>query len=144
MPPNQSPRAQSPRADGSRVCFAFPLNFTSAAGFQLAANAGTQQLNISGNPGQNFHFVNIGLVSTGPFLVQLIMTRLGGGLFNEAISSETILAPLNMPYVLPFPISVYGSENIQVQLTNDNGAVANDVRLTFWGFKDYLGVGCND
>ncbi len=40
---------------------------------------------------------------------------------------------------MAWPIEVVGSEAIQVMLTNDNGALTNEVKLTFWGMRDYLG-----
>lgn len=138
MPPNQS---QNPaRPAGTPFCYAYPLNFNTAGLGQLAASGGTVQGNITGIPGQTMQFMNIGFVSTGPFLIQLIMTRLGGGLFFSSISSETLLGPLDRPGLLPYPISVVGSESITVELTNDNGAVANDVRLTFWGVRVIQGA----
>ncbi len=145
MPPPMSspPRANSmgglPKGVNNRTAFAYPLTFTTAAGTDLAASGGTRTLNVTGIPGQVFRFLNIGFASTGPFLIQLIMTRLGGGLFNEAVSSETLLGPLDRPGLMAWPIEVIGSEAIQVMLTNDNGALVNEVKLTFWGMRDYLG-----
>lgn len=127
------------RPQGKRYCYAYPLAFDGQSLNVLGANGGTNQGQIVGIPGQVFQFVNIGFVCTGPFMLQLIMTRLGGGLFNSAISSETLLGPLDRPGLMPFPIEVAGSESITVFLTNDNGAVANTVKLTFWGFRDIIG-----
>jgi hypothetical protein len=139
-PPSPSnPMGALPKGINNRTAFAYPLSFTTAAGADLAANGGTRTLNVTGIPGQVFRFLNIGFASDGPFLIQLIMTRLGGGLFNEAVSSETLLGPLDRPGLMAWPIEVIGSEAIQVQLTNDNGAVLNQVKLTFWGMRDYLG-----
>ncbi len=140
MPPRATPQNAMPkRPMGKRFCYAYPLAFDGVSIPVLAASGGTQQGQIVGIPGQVFQFVNIGFVSTGPFMLQLIMTRLGGGLFNAAISSETLLGPLDRPGLMPFPIEVEGSESITVFLTNDNGAVANTVKLTFWGFRDIIG-----
>lgn len=143
MPPpvvsKSAPQGIAP-VSGKRFCFAYPLDFTDA--HQLAASGGTDQLVIAGDPNQRWNFVNIGFVSDGPFLIQLNMSRLGGGLFFNPISSETLLGQLDRPGFLPFPIEILGSESITVVLTNDNGAVANDVRLTFWGFRDLEAAGC--
>lgn len=133
-PPQMAP------AKGSRITWAYPLNFTGVANGTdagaLPANGGSANNNVIGFPGQRWAFANIGFASTGPFLIQIVMTRLGGGLFQAPISSETLLGPLDRPGFLPFPIEVEGSESFTVQLTNDNGAVANTVRLTFWGYRD--------
>ncbi len=137
MPPTMPRMPQQP--SGKRFCYAYPLTFDGVSNPVLGANGGSQQGNIVGIPGQTWQFVNIGFASTGPFKIQLVMTRLGGGLFFDAISSETLLGPLDRPGLMPFPIEVVGSESIQVVLTNDNGAVANTVKLTFWGFRDLIG-----
>ncbi len=142
MPPPAAPnRLAGPK--GNRWCWAYPLTFTGSANGsnagQLAINGGQAQSNIVGFPGQRWQFVNIGFSSTGPFLIQITATRLGGGIFFAPISSETLLGPLDRPGLLPFPIELEGSESFTIQLTNDNGAVANDVVLTFWGFRDLLG-----
>lgn len=135
-----------PRPTGTRILWAYPLNFTGVASGTnagaLAASGGTANNTLVGFPGQKWSFANIGFVSTGPFLIQIIMTRLGGGLFQAPISSETLLGPLDRPGFLPYPIDVDGSESFTVQLTNDNGALINTVRMTFWGFRDLTTGGC--
>lgn len=135
-----------PPAKGTRITWAYPLNFTGTASGtnagQLAASGGTANNNVIGFPGQRWSFANIGFASDGPFLIQIVMTRLGGGLFQAPISSETLLGPLDRPGFLPFPIEVEGSESFTVQLTNDYGAVANNVRLTFWGYRDLNTASC--
>lgn len=133
-PPVVKSQLEAAPVSGKRFCFAYPLDFVDS--YELAASGGVQQLVLAGIPGQRWQFVNIGFVSDGPFLLQLNMSRLGGGLFFNPISSETLLGQLDRPGFLPFPIEVLGSESITFQLTNDNGAVANAVRIVMWGFRD--------
>ncbi len=102
----------------------------------LAANGGTQAVNIA-NPDTSGYVLitHWGIVSTGPFLFQVTPTDLGAGLFTAQISSETVLSFLDLPGRLPAPILMRGSDSIRVDFTNDNGAVANDVRMTFHGYR---------
>lgn len=130
---------QLPRPTGTRYPFAYPLAFTgnNANGpTQLGVSGGQSTGIVISLASQRWSFVNIGFASTGPFLIQLIPTRLSGGLFYGPIDSRTLLGPLDRPGLLPMPLVLENTESMQVQLTNNNGAVANDVQLTFWGYRD--------
>lgn len=137
MPPPVAARPAPQPVSGKRFAFAYPLDFIDSN--ELGASGGEKQLVLAGIPGERWQFVNIGFVSDGPFLIQMNMSRLGGGLFFNPISSECLLGPLDRPGLLPFPVEVLGSESITFVLTNDNGAVANAVRLVMWGFRDLEG-----
>lgn len=119
-----------------RRLFAYPLSFSAAGLGVLAATGGTGQGNIVGYPSQISVFTHIGFVSTGPFLLQLTPSDIGGGLFQSQISSETLLGPLDRPGQLPIPLVLRGNETVRVDLTNDNGAATNTVLLTFWGYRE--------
>lgn len=119
-----------------RRLFAYPLFFTAGSLGVLAASAGQGQANIVGYPGQITVLTHIGFVSTGPFLMQLTPSDIGGGLFQSQISSETLLGPLDRPGLLPIPLVLRGNETVRVDLTNDFGAAANTVKLTFWGYRE--------
>jgi len=119
-----------------RRLFAFPLSFIAGGIGVLAANAGTQTSNLIGYPSQITVFTHWGFSSTGPFLIQLTPSDLGGGLFQSAISSETALALLDRPGQFPIPFLLRGNETVRVDLTNDFGAVANSVKITFWGYRE--------
>ena len=122
--------------------FAAPLNFLNSLGKALAANGGTQNLVFSGDNGIVTVFTHLAFKSTGPFLLQLRPSDLNAGLFQDSISSETVLATLDRPGLLPAPIVIRGTNSLTAFLTNDNGAIANDVRLTLWGYRDYKVEGC--
>lgn len=124
------------RAPSFRRLFAYPLFFTSSSLGVLAASAGTGQANIVGYPSQITVLTHIGFVSTGPYLMQLTPSDIGGGLFQSAISSETLLGQLDRPGLLPIPIVLRGNETVRVDLTNDFGAASNTVKLTFWGYRE--------
>lgn len=119
-----------------RRLFAYPLMFTSTGLGVLAASAGQQAANIVGYPSQISVFTHVCFVSTGPFLMQLTPSDIGGGLFQSAISSETMLSLLDRPGLLPIPIVLRGNETLRVDLTNDFGAVANTVKMTFIGYRE--------
>lgn len=119
-----------------RRLFAYPLFFTAGSLGVLAANAGQGQANIVGYPGQITVLTHIGFVSTGPYLIQLTPSDIGGGLFQSAISSETLLGPLDRPGLLPIPLVLRGNETVRVDLTNNFGAATNAVALTFWGYRE--------
>ncbi len=118
-----------------RRLFAYPLFFRSGGVGQLTANAGTGTSNLVGYPSQVTVLTHIGFSSDGAFLIQLTPSDIGGGLFQAAISSETLLGPLDRPGLLPIPIVMRGNETVRVDLTNDFGAIANNVVLTFWGYR---------
>lgn len=122
----------------NRRLFAYPLNFTSSAGAQLTANAGNQTLNVAGfGSGQRQVFTHFSFVADGPFLIQITPTDLNAGLFNSAVPSGTLLGLLDRPGMLPYPIVLTDTNQLQVTLTNDNGAVANNVRFVFWGYREF-------
>jgi hypothetical protein len=147
MPPPSNPYGKLPsgsiRPDDlavppgfNRRVFAYPLFFTGAN--ILAANAGVIAQNIAGfGPGQRQVFTHIAFASDGPFLMQITPTDLNAGLFQAPISSQTVLAELDRPGCLPYPIIVSETNQLTVSLTNDNGATANSVRFTLWGFRDF-------
>lgn len=130
-----APAAPQRRASFRRL-FAYPLFFTAGGLGTLAATAGTNQSNLVGYPSQITVFTHIAFVSTGPFLMQLTPSDLGGGLFQSQISSETLLATLDRPGLLPIPLVLRGNETVRVDLTNDFGAVTNAVKMTFWGYRE--------
>ncbi len=134
--PTAPAAAPRPKANSFRRLFAYPLYFTAGGLGVLGANAGTGVGNIVGYPSQVTVFVNIGFASDGPFLIQLTPSDLGGGLFQAPISSETLLGPLDRPGLLPIPLVLRGNETVRVDLTNDYGAIANSVKLTFWGYRE--------
>ncbi len=117
--------------------YAYPLNFITADGTQLAINGGTQNLVVTGDVGIVTVFTHIAFKSTGDFLFQLRPSDLNAGLFQGNISSLTVLATLDRPGMLPAPIVVKGANSIRVELTNDYGALVNEVRFTLWGYRDY-------
>ncbi len=117
--------------------YAYPLNFLVANGTQLAASGGTQNQVATGDVGIVTVFTHLSFKSTGPFLLQIRPSDLNAGLFQGAISSETVLATLDRPGMLPAPIVLKGANSLRLELTNDNGAVVNEVRFTFWGYRDY-------
>lgn len=119
-----------------RRLFAYPLFFTAGSLGVLAASGGTGQGNIVGYPSQITVLTHIGFVSSGPYLIQLTPSDIGGGLFQSAISSETLLGPLDRPGLFPIPLVLRGNETVRVDLTNDNGAATNDVKITFWGYRE--------
>lgn len=117
--------------------YAYPLDFTVANGNALAINGGTQNLVAVGDVGIVTVYTHIAFKSTGNFLFQLKPSDLNAGLFQGNISSVTVLALLDRPGMLPAPIVIKGSNSMRVELTNDNGAVVNEVRFTLWGYRDY-------
>ena len=120
----------------NRRLFGYPLNFTGAS--ILAASAGNQTLNVAGfGGGQRQVFTHWSFKADGPFLIQITPTDLNAGLFNSAIPSTCLLALLDRPGALPYPIILTDTNQLQVQLTNDNGAVANNVVFTFWGYREF-------
>ncbi len=122
----------------ARRLFAYVLNYTTASGFLLAANGGVQTQNVVGfGPGQKQVFTHFSFVSDGPFLIQVTPTDLNAGLFNTSVPSGCLLALLDRPGQLPLPIIVNETNQLAVQLTNNNGAVANNVSFTFWGYRDF-------
>lgn len=127
-------RAGAPKS--YRRPFAYPLFFTAAGLGVLAASAGTGQSNLVGYPGQISVFTHIGFASDGPFLLQITPSDLGGGLFQAPVSSETILAMLDRPGQWPVPVVLRGNETARIDLVNDFGAVANAVRITFFGYRE--------
>ncbi len=119
-----------------RRLFAYPLMFTAGGLGTLAATGGTGQSNLVGYPSQITVFTHICFVSTGPFLLQLTPSDLGGGLFQSQISSETLLSLLDRPGLLPIPLVLRGNETVRVDLTNDFGAAVNTVKMTFHGYRE--------
>lgn len=134
MPPLTS-QPQSKPTSYKRL-FAYPLYFTASGLGILAANAGTGTSNLVGYPSQITVFTSIGYQSDGPFLIQLTPSDLGGGLFQSPLSSETLLGPLDRPGLFPIPMVLRGNETVRVDLTNNFGAIANNVSLTFWGYRE--------
>ena len=126
-----------------RRLFAYPLFFTSGALGVLAASGGTGQSNIVGYPSQITVLTHIAFVSSGPFLLQLTPSDIGGGLFQAPVSSETCLALLDRPGLFPIPLVLRGNETVRVDLTNDNGAATNAVKITFWGYREVPRPGSN-
>ncbi len=126
----------------TRRLFAYPLNFTAANGFQLAATGGQQTLNAVGyGPGQKQVFTHFSFAAQGPFFIQITPTDLNAGLFNSPVDSRALLALLDRPGQLPQPIIVVETNQLQVALTNNNGAVANDVQFVLWGYREF-GANC--
>lgn len=119
-----------------RRLFAYPFLFIAGQLGTMAASAGTVQSNLVGYPSQITVLTHIGFVSTGPFLLQLTPSDVGGGLFQSQISSETLLGQLDRPGLLPIPIVLRGNETVRIDLTNDFGAVTNSAKITFWGYRE--------
>ena len=120
-----------------RRLYAYPINFLTAETTSLAASGGTQNQVITGDVGIVTVFTHLSFKSDGDFLMQLRPSDLNAGLFQGNISSQTILAALDRPGMLPAPITIKGSNSMRVELVNDYGALVNQVRLTFWGYRDY-------
>lgn len=125
--------------NGPRRMYAYPVNFVVSAGNQLAASGGEQQFNLVSEPAQITVFTHIGFTSTGNFLMQLIMSDLGGGLFKSPVSMDGMLSLMDKPGEFPYPIVILGQGSMLVQAINDNGAVANDVRINFIGYRIFKG-----
>ncbi len=136
MPPAQ------PQMVYIRRPYAVPLDFLATQSNGLAASGGTQNANVVGDVGIITVITHIAFKSTGPFLFQIRPSDINAGLFQNPISSETALALLDRPGMLPAPIVIKGANSMRLELTNDNGAVANDVRFTFWGYRDYAAPSC--
>lgn len=117
--------------------FAYPLDFLTANGTQLTANGGTNNQTVTGDVGIITVFTHISFKSTGAFLLQIRPSDLNAGLFQAPISSDTVLSLLDRPGMLPAPIVVKGANSLRLELTNDAGAVVNQVRFTFWGYRDF-------
>jgi len=126
-----------PKKQYIRRPYAAPLDFLASTGDGLAASGGTQNKAITGDVGIITVITHIAFKSTGPFLLQIVPSDLNAGLFQNPISSDTVMALLDRPGMLPAPIVIKGANSIRLQLTNDFGAVANDVRFTFWGYRDF-------
>ena len=122
--------------------YAYPLNFLTAQSTQLAANGGTQNLVATGDVGIVTVFTHMSFKSQGAFLLQIRPSDLNAGLFQGPISSDTVLALLDRPGMLPAPIVIKGANTLRLELTNDFGAFTNDVRFTFWGYRDYPAASC--
>jgi hypothetical protein len=136
-PPNNTGKGP---AGFNRRLFAYPLFYTGAN--ILAASGGVITQNVAGfGAGQQQIFTHFSFVADGPFLIQITPTDLNAGLFNAAVPSGTLLALLDRPGQLPYPITVVETNQLTVQLTNDNGAVANNVRFVFWGYREFM-VNC--
>ena len=131
------------KVDRFRRLFAYPLFFTATGLGVLAVSGGTGTANIVGYPTQITIITHIGFASDGPFLLQLTPADMGGGLFQAAISSETMLGLLDRPALLPIPLVLRGETTVRVDLTNDFGAVINPVKLTFWGYREIPTPGAN-
>ncbi len=116
-----------------------PLNFlsTNSPSNVLAASGGTQALVLVGDVGVVTVLTHLSFKSDGPFLLQIRPSDLNAGLFKDTMSSETLLATLDRPGMLPAPIVIRGANSLRLELTNDNGAIANNVRFSFWGYRDY-------
>ncbi|MEY2854677.1 MAG: hypothetical protein RL030_1809 [Pseudomonadota bacterium] len=118
--------------------WAAPLAFlsTNSPSNVLAASGGLQSLSVQNPDTSGYALItHIGIVSDGPFLIQLTPTDLGAGLFVAPISSETLWSYLDTPGRFPQSILLRGSDSLRADLTNDFGAVANNVRLTFHGYR---------
>lgn len=122
--------------------YAAPVNFLTAESKSLAASGGVQNGVVIGDMGIITVLTHISFKSDGPFLFQIRPTDLNAGLFQNPISSETALALLDRPGMLPAPIVIKGANSLVLELTNDNGAVINQVRFTFWGYRDYAAPSC--
>lgn len=120
-----------------RRLYAYPVNFLTSDSTSLAANGGTQNQTVLGDVGIVTVFTHLSFKSDGDFLLQLRPSDLNAGLFQGNISSQTILATLDRPGMLPAPIVIKGSNSMRVELTNDYGALVNQVRMTLWGYRDY-------
>ncbi len=144
FPPGARTVAVSPNAlpvGWSRRLFAGQLNFTGLS--ILPANAGVITLNLAGfGNGQRQVYTHFSFISDGPFLIQCTPTDLNAGLFTAPVPSGALLSLLDRPGCLPFPIIITETNQLKVDLTNDNGAVANNVRFTFWGYRD-LSINCS-
>jgi len=123
--------------------FAFPLNFLTSLANSLAASGGTQNQIVTGDVGIVTVFTHLSFKSDGPFLLQIRPSDLNAGLFQNPISSETVLSMLDRPGMLPAPIVIKGANSLRLELTNDFGAVVNQVRFTFWGYRDFAVAGCD-
>lgn len=123
--------------------FAYPIALLSATANALAANGGQQAVNVIGDVGIVTVFTHIAFASTGPFLFQIRPSDLNAGLFNAEISSETVLALLDRPGMLPAPIVVKGANNLRLEFTNDFGAIVNEVKFTLWGYRNFAVAGGN-
>lgn len=119
-----------------RRLFMYPLFFTAGGIGVLAASGGQQQANVVGYPSQITVFTHIAFVSTGPFLIQLTPSDVGGGLFQSAVSSETLLSTMDRPGLFPIPLVLRGNETVRVDLTNDFGAASNAVKLSLIGYRE--------
>ncbi len=122
--------------------FAYPLNFLTADATQLTANGGTFNQIVQGDVGIVTVFTHLSFKSDGPFLLQLRPSDLNAGLFQNPISSETVLALLDRPGMLPAEIVIKGANSLRLELTNDFGALVNQVRFTFWGYRDFAVANC--
>lgn len=125
-------------AEFAHRLWAAPLSFlsTNSPADNLAASGGTQAKSVSNPDTSGYALItHFGIVSDGPFLFNLTPTDLGAGLFTAQISSETALSFLDLPGRLPQPIMLRGSDSLRADLTNDFGAVANNVRMTFHGYR---------
>ncbi len=122
--------------------YAYPLTFTVANGLSLAANGGTQNQVATGDVGIVTVFTHIACKSSGGFLLQIRPSDLNAGLFQGPISSDTILALLDRPGLLPAPIVIKGANTVRLELTNNFGAFVNEVYFTFWGYRDYPAATC--
>lgn len=117
--------------------YAYPLNFLTADANALAINGGTQNLVATGDVGLVSVFTHISFKSDGPFLFQIRPSDLNAGLWQNPISSETVLSMLDRPGMLPAPIIIKGSNSLRLEMTNDYGALVNQVRFTLWGYRDF-------
>lgn len=124
-----------------RRLFAFPIALTTANGNALAANGGQQATTVVGDVNIITVFTHIGLVSTGPFTFQIRPSDLNAGLFNGEVTSETVLSLLDRPGMLPAPIVIKGANSLRMEFTNAFGAIANEVKFTLWGYRDYVAPG---
>ncbi len=122
--------------------YAYPLDFLTATANSLGATGGTQNQIVQGDVGIVTVFTHLSFKSDGPFLLQIRPSDLNAGLFQNPISSETVLALLDRPGMLPAQIVIKGANSLRLELTNDFGALVNQVRFTFWGYRDYAAANC--
>jgi hypothetical protein len=120
-----------------RRLFSYPLDFLVANGNALAINGGTQNQAIIGDVGIVTVFTHFSFRSTGDFLIQLRPSDLNAGLFQGNVLGRLFMTDLNRPGMLPAEIVIQGANSMRVELTNDSGALVNEVRLAFHGYRDY-------
>jgi len=119
--------------NGPRRFYAYPLNFVGAN--ILPASAGVVSLDIITQPNQITVFTHFGFVSDGRLLMQLVNSDLGGGMFQGPCPADAFLSLMDRPGEFPVPIAFEGQGVLTIQATNDHGAIANNVRMAFIGYR---------